>query len=258
MNTWTNAAISLLSSLITFTFAAMVLDQYLERRRPYQAVWALALLVFGLGVLIEFVANLGGWTVMTYRLWFLFGATFAAAVLGLGSVYLLLPLRLARPITAVFVAAGAWAVYRVLTSPIAAAAVIPTPGRARPPSVQGLPVDLTILVILFNSLGTLAVVGGALWSAWQYWRRRAALHRVVSNVLIAAGALIVAASGSLAGLGRPEYLFAGELAGISVIFLGFLRSQPDLSWQSLPLLRRLVRRLHRGAQRSRRDGQAVP
>jgi hypothetical protein len=234
-----NVAISLLSSLITFTFAAMMLDQYFVRRRPYQAVWAIALVVFGLGVFVEFLANLFGWTVATYRWWFLFGATFAAATLGLGTVYLLLPLRIARRVTGVLLLTGAWATYRVLTVPIDAAAVVPLHGQATPPSVQAIPADVTIIVVLFNTLGTIAVIGGALWSAWRYRRQGTAAYRVASNLLIALGALIVAASGSLAGLGNTAYLFIGELAGITVIFFGFLRSQASLTRTSLPLLHRL-------------------
>ena len=232
-----NTLISFLSSLITFTFAAMVLDQYLSRRRPYQLVWTVALLVFGLGVFVEFLANLNGWTVTTYRWWFLFGATFAAVTLGLGSIYLLVPLRWAQAVTIVLAIAAIWAVYRVLSVPIEAAAVIPLHGQARPPSVQSIPGDVTAMVVVFNILGTLAVVGGALWSASLFWRRRTHLYRVVSNVLIAAGAIVVASSGSLAGLGRPEYLFLGEFLGIAIIFLGFLRSQEHLSRASMPLLR---------------------
>jgi hypothetical protein len=232
-----NVAISLLSSLVAFTLAAMMLDQYLSRRRSYQLVWTLALTVFGLAVFVEFLANARGWSVVAYRWWFLFGATFAAATLGLGTVYLLLPARWAQMITALFAVAGAWAVYRVLTAPIDAASVIPPRGQARPPSVRGIPGDVTALVAIFNALGTLALVGGALWSAWLLWRRGGLLYRVISNLLIAAGAIVVASSGSLAGLGRSEYLFIGELLGIVIIFAGFLRSQEHLSARTLPLVR---------------------
>lgn len=238
-----NTALSLLSTAVTFAFMAMVLDQYLERRRPYQAVWAASLCCFGLAVLVESIANAAGWSVIAYRFWFLFGAALAAATLGLGTAYLLLPPAWARGITAAFAVAAAWAAYRILSAPIDAASVIPPHGQARPPSAQGIPIDLTLLVIVLNSLGTLAVVGGALWSAGRYWGTRGKRYRAFSNLLIAAGALVVAASGSLAGLGRPEYLFLGELAGIVIIFAGFLRSQPRLRAGSLPLLRHL--RSHR-------------
>lgn len=234
--------ISSLSALVTFLFTAMVLDQYLERRRPHQAVWAVALLLFGLAVSLESIAGASGWSVTLYRLWFLFGAALAAATLGLGTLFLLVPIRWAKVTSLLLAPAACWAAYRVLTVPIVAGAVIPPPGQARPPSVQAIPADLTVLVVVLNGLGTLAVVGGALWSAWLFWRSRERLYRVLSNLLIAGGALVVAASGSLAGLGRPEFLFLGEFAGISLIFAGFLRSQPSVSIRSLPLFRRLSNR----------------
>lgn len=243
-----NVAISLFSCLVAFTLTAMMLDQYVSRRRPYQLVWAVALTVFGLAVLVEFLANATVWTVTAYRWWFLFGATFAAATLGLGTLYLLLPAKWARAATAALAIAGAWAVYRVLTAPIDAASVVPPRGQARPPSVHGIPADVTILVVLFNSLGTLILVGGALWSAWLFWRRGTQLYRVASNLLIAVGAIVVASSGSLAGLGRPEFLFIGELFGIVIIFAGFLRSQEHLSGKTLPLIRHLRGRAQAGSR----------
>ncbi|MGI8552053.1 MAG: hypothetical protein ACR2PL_14900, partial [Dehalococcoidia bacterium] len=202
-----------------------------------------------LGVFVEFIANLGGWTATIYRWWYLFGATFAAVTLGLGSAYLLLPLRWARMLTLILAMVAVWACYRVLTVPLNSAAVIPPHGEARPPTVQSLPVDIKIMVAVLNIAGTVSVVGGALWSAWLFWRRRTQLHRVASSVLIAAGGLVVASSGSLARLGRPEYLFLGEFLGIALIFLGFLRSQEHLSARSLPLLRHL-----QGGRRPTRHG----
>ena len=250
-----NTVISLLSSLITFAFAAMLVDQYLSRRHAYQLAWAIALFIFGVAVFVEFLANAGGWSVATYRVWFLFGATYAAAALGLGTIYLLAPRRWAQVATLILALAALWAAYRVLSAPIDAAAVVPPHGQARPPSVQGIPADVTVLVIVLNSLGTVAMVGGALWSAWQFWRRGTARYRVTSNVLIAIGALIVASSGSLAGLGRPEYLFLGEFFGIAVIFAGFLRSQERLSGDSLPVLRHFLAR--HSASKQSTSGDAV-
>jgi hypothetical protein len=53
-------------------------------------------------------------------------------------------------------------------------------------------------------------------------RRRRAGQRLVSTVFIAAGSLIVAGAGSLETFGHGEYLYAGEIVGITVIFAGFL------------------------------------
>lgn len=226
----------------------MMLDQFLERRRPYQAVWTLALLVFGAAAACEFIANLTGWSSLLFRLWFLFGASLSAAVLGLGSAYLFLQKRWANLAAVGLALAGGWAAYRMLTLPLPPALALSTRPDV-PPSLSAVPPDLTAMVAVLNSLGTLAIVAGAIWSAWLY-RRSGGGYRVASNLLIALGALILASSGSLAGVGRPEYLFAGELAGISVIFAGFLRSQPEISPASLPLLRHLRPGSHTHPQRA--------
>jgi hypothetical protein len=217
-----NASLSLLSTLVACTFSGLVLRQFLQRRRPYQAVWSLALVCFTAGVATEAAANLRGWTVDEYRLWFLAGATLTAATLGLGSLYLALPSRVAGLAAACVFAAGAWVAVRMVMTPLAAAALLPQPGQPRPPSVTGLPIDVAVVVILLNTFGTIALVSCALWSAYHYARSHEGTARVAGNMLIATGALIVGSSGSLARLGRPGYLFAGELAGIAIIFGGFL------------------------------------
>ena len=118
--------------------------------------------------------------------------------------------------------AGAWVGVRVLTVPIDALATLPRGGQAGAPAVVAMPGDVTALVVALNVFGTTALVGFAIWSAWQYARCRANGRRTLGNLLIAAGALIVGGAGSLARLGRPEYLFLGELTGVAVIFAGFL------------------------------------
>jgi len=40
-----------------------------------------------------------------------------------------------------------------------------------------------------NIYGTLALVGGAIYSAYIFWRKRVLFHRMIGNILIAAGAL---------------------------------------------------------------------
>ena len=49
----------------------------------------------------------------------------------------------------------------------------------------GSPVRLT--TPFFNIYGLLTLVGGAIWSAYLFWRKRVLPNRVIGNVLIAAG-----------------------------------------------------------------------
>ena len=84
-------------------------------------------------------------------------------------------------------------------------------------------------------------MGGALYSAWVFWRRRLFPHRVVSNILIAVGALLPALSGTLARLGNPDYLYVAEFLGVVVISIGFLRSREVFGLYRLPFSQGLGR-----------------
>ncbi len=85
MSTWVPAV----TSILAFTFAAMLLDQWRERRHGFQLVWAFGMLAYGLGSGAEAVAGFTGWTEAAYRLWYLAGAVWTAGWLGLGTAYLL-------------------------------------------------------------------------------------------------------------------------------------------------------------------------
>jgi hypothetical protein len=73
----------------------------------------------------------------------------------------------------------------------------------------------------FNIYGLLTLVGGALWSAFLFWRKRVMPNRVIGNVLIAAGALSIGAASTLTRLGYGQFLYLGELFAAILMFIGF-------------------------------------
>jgi hypothetical protein len=77
------------SSLLSFVFAYMVLDQWWQRRHAFQLVWGIGLLWYGISAGCEFLGGALGWSEPLYRTWYLIGAFFVAAYLGLGTIYLL-------------------------------------------------------------------------------------------------------------------------------------------------------------------------
>ena len=91
--------------------------------------------------------------------------------------------------------------------------------------------------------GTIALVGGALYSAWIFGRKRILPYRVVSNVLIALGALLPAIGGSLLKLGTAHgaTFYILELAGVIIIFIGFLRTYEVLGFFRFPLIHGFAR-----------------
>jgi hypothetical protein len=84
-----NVVLPLASSALSFAFAALVADQWWRRRQPYQLVWTIGLLWYGISAGTEFLGGAFGWNEPLYRAWYLIGAFGVAAWLGLGTVFLL-------------------------------------------------------------------------------------------------------------------------------------------------------------------------
>src|ERR1051325_11704191 len=84
-----NVALPLASSTLSFLFAAALLDQWRERRRPYQLIWAAGMLWYALSAGTEFLGGAFGWSEPLYRAWYLIGAIWVAGWLGLGTAFLL-------------------------------------------------------------------------------------------------------------------------------------------------------------------------
>src|SRR5690348_1482922 len=84
-----NVLLPLGSTVLSALFAALVLDQWWQRRHSFQLVWGLGLAFYGIATFTEFFGGAFGWTEPLYRLWYLVGAFFVAAYLGAGTIYLL-------------------------------------------------------------------------------------------------------------------------------------------------------------------------
>ncbi len=78
-----------LTSLLALVFTLMLVDQWRERRHGFQAAWAFGMLCYALGAGAEALAGAGGWSEPLYRVWYLTGAVWTAAWLGLGTAFLL-------------------------------------------------------------------------------------------------------------------------------------------------------------------------
>jgi hypothetical protein len=63
---------------------------------------------------------------------------------------------------------------------------------------------------------------GALYSAIRSFRAGLPLSLPAGNVLILVGSLVVALAATLTRFGSYEYFYAGQAAGIAIIFAGFL------------------------------------
>ena len=214
-----DALLPLAATLISVVFALLLLARFLRRGGAHHLVWAFALACYAVGVYADHLARLWGWSAALYRAFYLFGGLYVAAYLGMGSVLLLCPPRLARTLFLWLALASAYGALRALSAPLDLALL---PANGEPGGLRIMPQDVRVLAIVLNSFGTLALAGGAAWSAWAYRKGRGERRRIWSNALIAAGALVAASGSTLLVLGLPAPFSLAKLVGVSLILAGFL------------------------------------
>lgn len=73
-----------------------------------------------------------------------------------------------------------------------------------------------------NITGSLFLFGDALYSIWRFLGRGEFAYRVWANVMIAAGAGLLAFVGSRARLGTTVGLYPAEMIGAALMLAGFL------------------------------------
>jgi hypothetical protein len=209
--------IPLIAGAVGGAFAAVVARQYLIRRKPYQATWAVALAMFAAAALFETAGQAFGWSDASYRGYYLFGGLLNVGWLGLGSFLLLSSPRTGRIATIVMVLislVGLVAVLAAHTDLHLLKAQVPARGAIDVPAV---------LPLITNLGGSLLLIGGAGWSAWKAARAGAPRNRVVGLAVLAAGAFVVAAGHSYAQTkGVYAAQPASEALGIVAMFVGYL------------------------------------
>ena len=214
------------STLITAIFAAAVLLRFARRGGWHLLFWGIGLVLYGLGTFSEAFLGLA-WSPLILRLWYLTGAMLTAAWLGQGTLYLLVRKPgVAHAVMVVLVLVSVAAILAVFSARMDPAAVynIHRPASEQYKTVmERLPLTIALTIVL-NIFGTLALVGGAIYSAFIFWRKRVLPNRVIGNVLIAAGALLPASAGTLVKLGLSDWLYLSELLGATIIFIGFLQA----------------------------------
>ncbi|PZS01818.1 MAG: hypothetical protein DLM69_04665 [Candidatus Chloroheliales bacterium] len=204
-------------------------------------------MLYGIGVFTQAYLSTGGWQSgdsthdLAYRWWYLSGAILTSAWLGQGTVYLLVRRRvIANTLAAILIIASIAAVYFMLSAPFSE--FMPAPTVIKMPNAydnmiasvnngglltgKGIVPQFVALAFAlpFNLYGTITLVGGALYSAFLFWRKRILLNRLTGNILIAAGALFPVLGGTLNDLHLTGFLYLGILFGVIVMFIGFLQA----------------------------------
>ena len=182
-----NVVLPLASSLVSFVFAGLVLSQWAKRRRSFQLVWAIGLLWYGISAGTEFWGSAFGWSEPLYRAWYLIGALFVAAYLGMGTVYLLARTRFGYFAASTIFVGGLFAILSQLR--------LIREGHPAPWSAVAI-------VIAFATIAALAI-------AYVTWRRRDLASHVAMTFLVVAS-LVVTVLVLTASIASPGYALDPE------------------------------------------------
>ncbi|MFQ5923291.1 MAG: hypothetical protein ACE5M4_10645 [Anaerolineales bacterium] len=236
-----NLILPFLSTAVMVVFTVSVLNRWRARRKQHFLFWGIGLGMFTLGSFAESYFAIVGWSAFIFFLWYFFGAVLNAAYIGHGTLLLLFRKRWTRIVTVVLVIASLIALVLMLQvmprldpTIFNAAAPISVQYQEIMPAINdGATVRLT--TPFFNIYGLITLVGGALWSAWLFLRKRALPNRVLGNVLIAAGALSIGLASTATRLGAGGYLYLGELIAAVLMYAGFiLAGRPVTEDESAP------------------------
>ena len=208
-------AVAVAAALVALAFAMSTFERWLAGRKRQELAWSAALAMFAVASAALAAGAASGWNGVEFRVFYLFGAIVNVPFLALGTIYLLAGVRRGDRVAAVVGLGAAFAAGVVVMAPF-------THALPRRELVQGSRVFRPlprILAGVASGAGALVVVGGAAWSAIRVRPRRL----VVANGLIAAGTLVLGASGLLNSLFDAMTAFAVTLLiGIVVVFAGFV------------------------------------
>ncbi|MGH7723680.1 MAG: hypothetical protein ACRENL_12770 [Candidatus Dormibacteria bacterium] len=213
---------AIVAAAISAGFAWVVFTRFTLSGRPAFAAWTAGLLIFAAAAACQAIGEHAGFDAALFRAFYLLGGVLGVIWLSLGTLFLLAPRRVAGLATAVLV-------LLTLALSVDAALVHVDVGRLHTTAgvlgdaiSPGSPLHLGAVVL--NIVGTLILVGGSGFSAYRLLRDHGGADRVVCNVLLTAGAFVIAAGFSAAKLAgaRLDTLGLYEAIGIAVMFAGFL------------------------------------
>jgi hypothetical protein len=231
-----NTLVPFTSAIISFIFAFVIFKRYSARRGPHLLLWGVGMVFYAIGGFCEGYYGAFGWNPLIFRMWYLFGAILVAAWLGQGTVYLLAKRRIANILMLILGLASAYAAIRVFTAQLDPSLLTTSVHTGSELSGHAIVTSgIRTLTPFFNIYGVVTLVGGAVYSAWIFYRKRVLLHRTIGNILIAVGALAPAFGGAFSRFGIPGALYISELLGATLIFIGFWRATtPMAEKQSQP------------------------
>jgi hypothetical protein len=223
--------LSVITAAVSGVFAYMVLRRWwlarsAGKKRPHLLCWGIGLALYFTGALSQAILALV-WSKFFFGLWYWSGALAVAAWLGLGTAYLLIRRgNIARNLNMALVLISVMTLpWTIFLTPMDSSVWHPGADMVTlyrdimPRESRG---TVRFFSPILNGLGTIGLVGGAIYSAHLFRKKNILRNRMIGNWLIAAGGLLPALGGVMDELGFPGYKYISLLLGAILIFAGFI------------------------------------
>jgi hypothetical protein len=213
----------LVATAVAAVFAAMLARRFLARRGPAQLMWAIAMTMFAVASGAVTIGVASGWSTSLYAVYWALGAVLNVAFLAGGELVLLFRRPWVRWVVwLVLIFATAYTVSVLANADMAAEALAVQLPRGVKVFGDGTPAHRLAQLVAYPAYTILLL--GTLWSAWKMRGRPELKDRFVGTLLIAIGATVVAGGAAFAATGLLAGFIGTLVAGICVMFWGFLRA----------------------------------
>ena len=189
-------ALPALTSLLALVMAVLLVDQWRERRRSFQLAWAFGMFSYAIGSAAEAVIAANGCVELADRAWYLAGALWTPAWLGLGTALLLSKTRFGYMYAVLLLFSGLIALVVRNSANYAGAGPLPL-------------LYLLVAVLLALAIGIESYFGSERWA-------RFAVAGVIGATILSIGLMavtvlpapgcVIDANGQLVGTNMPGYL----------------------------------------------------
>lgn len=237
----TNSALAASATLVATAFALSTFDRWRRRGQPQELAWTVAMTLFIIGSGALWWAETTGWSMFTFRVFFLAGAVLNVAWLALGTIYLLTNKNFADQLRRALVALSAFSAGVIAVAPMKRDII----DGEFPAARELFGVLPRIMAAVGSGLPALIIIFGALWSTWRVIKsqnpnlKSAAQRNVIAparlafgNLLVAVGTFVLSASGTVAGrLGKDRAFAITLLVGLCILFIGFLTASNSTQTQ---------------------------
>ncbi|MFX0024055.1 MAG: hypothetical protein ACFE9S_17135 [Candidatus Hermodarchaeota archaeon] len=209
--------IPLFTSVISFVFTGLLVNQLVKRRKIHQLLWTIAIFLFGISTLMELLMNpdIFGFNVILFSIFYI-TASSLVGLLGAGQLYLIFKNKIS-PVFLVFVIVMTLALlFGLIFTPFPTSLIfVGELGADIRVISNGYPMSVRIFAILLASVGGTVLLLGSLYSFIRDRTRYYTLFFTLGAVFPMLRTV-------------PFGYLGNELASVISLFIGFMLSLAHL------------------------------